>query len=85
VHTWNDGLNDDEAEPKVGRRVNAKLAHDERLYNESSRSNIHPPSRAFYGRWPDDDEDEDEDEDDEEMDDEHDEEYEVYEDDEEEE
>jgi WD repeat-containing protein 23 len=33
VHTWNDGLEEDEAEPKIGRRVNAKFQHDEQLYN----------------------------------------------------
>ncbi|KAF2691591.1 WD40 repeat-like protein [Lentithecium fluviatile CBS 122367] len=38
VHTWNDGLEDDEAEPKVGRRVDAQLQHDERLYNSSDSS-----------------------------------------------
>ncbi|RMZ72138.1 wd repeat [Pyrenophora seminiperda CCB06] len=32
VHTWNDGVEDDEAKPEVGRRVNAQLQHDERLY-----------------------------------------------------
>ncbi|KAF2254724.1 WD40 repeat-like protein [Trematosphaeria pertusa] len=32
VHTWNQGLEEDEAEPKVGRRVNAQLQHDDRLY-----------------------------------------------------
>jgi len=36
VHTWNDGLGEDEAEPKVGRRVNAQLQHDERLYNAAA-------------------------------------------------
>ncbi|KAL6712471.1 hypothetical protein ACN47E_000348 [Coniothyrium glycines] len=32
VHSWNDGMEEDEAEPKIGRRVNAQLQHDERLY-----------------------------------------------------
>ncbi|KAL5398913.1 hypothetical protein PMIN04_009478 [Paraphaeosphaeria minitans] len=32
VHTWNDGMEVDEAEPQLGRRVNAQLQHDERLY-----------------------------------------------------
>jgi WD repeat-containing protein 23 len=32
VHSWNDGAEDDEAEPKMGRRVDAKLQHDPRLY-----------------------------------------------------
>jgi len=30
VHTWNDGT-EDEGE-KIGKRVNAQLEHDERLY-----------------------------------------------------
>jgi DDB1- and CUL4-associated factor 11 len=36
VHAWNDGLGDDEGEPQVGRRVNAQLQHDERLYNAAA-------------------------------------------------
>ncbi|KAF2839108.1 WD40 repeat-like protein [Patellaria atrata CBS 101060] len=31
VHSWNDGNEDDEAEPKMGRRVNAKLEADPQL------------------------------------------------------
>ncbi|KAF2709451.1 WD40 repeat-like protein [Pleomassaria siparia CBS 279.74] len=38
VHTWNDGIDEDEAEPKVGRRVNAQLQHDERLYQRPNRT-----------------------------------------------
>ena len=41
VHTWNDGVEDDEAEPKIGRRVNAQLQHDERLYRNMGRSRRH--------------------------------------------
>jgi WD repeat-containing protein 23 len=51
VHTWNDGIEDDEAEPKVGRRVNAQLQHDERLYRSSSRTT----PRYFSDDWEDDD------------------------------
>lgn len=32
MHTWNDGVEEDEGEPKIGRRVNAQFQHDERLY-----------------------------------------------------
>lgn len=32
VHTWNDGLDEDEAEPKMGQRVNAELRPERRLY-----------------------------------------------------
>lgn len=35
VHSWNDGVEEDEAEPKIGRRVNAQLQHDERLYRSA--------------------------------------------------
>ncbi|CAI6335623.1 unnamed protein product [Periconia digitata] len=43
VHTWNDGLEEDEGEPKIGRRVNALLQHDERLYTATA-----PPRRHWY-------------------------------------
>lgn len=44
----------DEAEPKVGRRVNAQLKHDERLYRsvEGGRSTRQP---AWFDDWEDDD------------------------------
>lgn len=48
VHTWNDGVEDDEGDPQMSRRVNAQLRHDERLY--------HPlPSRTaqFSDDWSD--------------------------------
>ena len=35
VHTWNDGLEEDEAEPAMGRRVDAKLRPNKRLYDNS--------------------------------------------------
>ncbi|KAF2192465.1 WD40 repeat-like protein, partial [Zopfia rhizophila CBS 207.26] len=41
VHTWNDGIDEDEGEPKVGKRVNAQLQHDERLYRNMGRSRRH--------------------------------------------
>jgi len=33
VHSWNDGAEDDEAEPKMGIRVDDKLSHDPSLYS----------------------------------------------------
>ncbi|KAF1933817.1 WD40 repeat-like protein [Didymella exigua CBS 183.55] len=55
VHSWNDGLDADEAEPQMGRRVNAQLQHDERLYRsaEEARSRRQP---AWYenDEWEDD-------------------------------
>jgi WD repeat-containing protein 23 len=36
-------LEEDEAEPKIGRRVNAQLQHDERLYTSpEGRARRHP-------------------------------------------
>jgi len=32
VHSWNDGAEEDEAEPKMGYRVNHKLEDDRTLY-----------------------------------------------------
>ncbi|KAF2007241.1 hypothetical protein P154DRAFT_420206, partial [Amniculicola lignicola CBS 123094] len=50
VHTWNDGLGEDEAEPKLSRRVNAELRHDDRLYQSATRSRRH----LFSDDWQDD-------------------------------
>lgn len=54
MHSWNDGLEEDEAEPKIGRRVNAQLQHDDRLYRgvESGRSRRQP---AWFDEWEDED------------------------------
>lgn len=35
MHSWNDGVEEDDAEPKVGRRVNAQLQHDDGLYRSA--------------------------------------------------
>ena len=32
IHSWNDGAEDDEAEPKMGLRVDQKLDTDEDFY-----------------------------------------------------
>ncbi|KAF2275876.1 WD40 repeat-like protein [Westerdykella ornata] len=58
VHTWNDGLDEDEAEPKVGRRVNARLAHDERLYRPSGHSGR--DGAWHHSQWLDEEESEEE-------------------------
>jgi len=53
VHTWNDGLEEDEGEPRVGRRVNAQFQHDERLdMTAEGRSRRQP---EWYDEWMDDD------------------------------
>jgi WD repeat-containing protein 23 len=53
VHTWNDGLEEDEAEPRVGRRVNAQFQHDERLYRSAEGRSRRQP--MWYDDWENDD------------------------------
>jgi WD repeat-containing protein 23 len=53
VHTWNDGLEEDEGEPRVGRRVNAQFQHDERLYRTAEGRSRRQP--MWYDDWMDDD------------------------------
>jgi DDB1- and CUL4-associated factor 11 len=50
VHSWNDGAEEDEAEPKMGLRVNQKLEVDPALYAspESERPTRRRP-RALRG------------------------------------
>ena len=38
AHSWNDGAEDDEAEPKMGIRVDDKLRDDPRFYMPSADS-----------------------------------------------
>ena len=38
IHSWNDGNDDDEGEPRMGRRVNQRLEEDEAMYGDVSRS-----------------------------------------------
>jgi WD repeat-containing protein 23 len=40
IHSWNDGAEEDEAEPKMGLRVNPKLEVDPEFYAEV------PPTRS---------------------------------------
>ena len=37
VHSWNDGAEDDEAEPKMGLRVNQRLEYDAMYYDDTPR------------------------------------------------
>ncbi|KAF1913824.1 WD40-repeat-containing domain protein, partial [Ampelomyces quisqualis] len=53
VHTWNDGVEEDEGEPRVGRRVNAQFQHDERLYRSAEGRSRRQP--MWYDDWMDDD------------------------------
>lgn len=55
LHSWNDGAADDEGEPRMGRRVDARLEYDEDLYDspraggreqQASRSNIRSRLRS---------------------------------------
>jgi hypothetical protein len=61
-------MEDDEAEPKVGRRVNARLRHDPRLYREPGDSRR--PLADWLMQEHDDDEDEEDEEEEEEEEDE---------------
>jgi DDB1- and CUL4-associated factor 11 len=38
VHSWNDGVEEDESELPVGRRVNHKLEEDPRYYAQPTRN-----------------------------------------------
>lgn len=50
VHSWNDGLDEDEAEPKMGRRVDAQLFHDGSLYSDDNDPRIYGPGQARMAR-----------------------------------
>jgi len=60
VHSWNDGMDDDEAEPKMGARVTGQLEHDARYY-AGSNGNLsqfrRTRMRNRMGLWADDDDD----------------------------
>ena len=38
IHSWNDGADDDEAEPRMGKRVDEKLRLEMRFYNKSPKN-----------------------------------------------
>ena len=39
IHSWNDGAEDDEAEPRMGTRVDQRLEYDKNLYDRSPARN----------------------------------------------
>ena len=54
VHSWNDGAEDDEAEPKMGLRVNGRLEYDEDFYRTPEQRTPAGRSarlRALRSRW----------------------------------
>jgi hypothetical protein len=55
VHTWNDGVDEDEAEPPVGRRVNARLSPEDMNAPDSETG-----SYTGGGNWFESDEESDE-------------------------
>ena len=63
VHSWNDGAEEDEAEPRMGLRVDQKLEVDSSLYGagpEPRSSGMRRRGlRAYYRDMDDDDDDDD--------------------------
>lgn len=61
THSWNDGAEDDEGEPKMGVRVNHRLEEDKDLYDHSQQggriSRFRSRLRAQMVRAADDDND----------------------------
>ncbi|KAL1634497.1 hypothetical protein SLS56_002190 [Neofusicoccum ribis] len=55
VHTWNDGMEEDEGEPAMGQRVNAQLEHDPELYGSTEGRRTSIFSRRMRTRRVDDD------------------------------
>lgn len=55
THTWNDGLDEDEGEPKMGNRVDEKLRYDPRFYGQQSNRRT---TRSMRRRFDDDEDDE---------------------------
>lgn len=42
THSWNDGADEDEANPKMGLRVNERLEYDETLYENLGQRSRRP-------------------------------------------
>jgi WD repeat-containing protein 23 len=40
THSWNDGAEDDEGEPKMGLRVDQRLVPDDDLYDDISSQDV---------------------------------------------
>jgi len=50
MHIWNDGVEEDKADPKVGIRVNERLEHEENLYSAPRQiSQSRGRARPFVG------------------------------------
>jgi WD repeat-containing protein 23 len=49
VHSWNDGAEEDEAEPKMGLRVNQKLEVDPALYAAAPGRRVPSRLRGLRG------------------------------------
>ena len=50
THSWNDGAEDDEAEPKMGMRVNQVLKIDDDLYDNPHSSRDSRPISHYRAR-----------------------------------
>ena len=50
THSWNDGAEDDEGEPRMGLRVDATLEMDNDLYDNSRISRNGRPMRHYRAR-----------------------------------
>lgn len=59
THSWNDGAEDDEGEPKMGLRVNQRLQIDDDLYDNPRLRNAGPRTRLRSRRVAADDDDDD--------------------------
>jgi WD repeat-containing protein 23 len=55
VHSWNDGAEEDEAEPRMGVRVNQKLELDPAYYAEAQPRVYNTRRRAVLRRLDDSD------------------------------
>jgi WD repeat-containing protein 23 len=53
VHSWNDGAEEDEAEPKMGLRVNQKLETDPSFYGSTPNVSVRRSPRVLRGIVPD--------------------------------
>lgn len=58
THTWNDGLDEDEGEPKMGNRVDDKLRHNPRFYGMQTEPRSHGPRSMRRRLYADDEDDE---------------------------
>lgn len=47
VHSWNDGVDEDEAEPRMGQRVDGELRPNRRLYEPDPHGLRQRPRRGL--------------------------------------